>query len=42
MNNEKVLTAAKNVLEREIENLKENVEKNQEFTYLHGLLGDKQ
>ena len=38
MNNKKVMTAAKNVLEREIENLKEKVEKNQEFTYLHGLL----
>ena len=38
MNDEKVLTAVKNVLEREIENLKEKVEKNQEFTYLYGLL----
>ena len=38
MNDEKVMTAAKNVLEREIENLKEKVEKNQEFTYIHGLL----
>ena len=38
MNDEKVMTAAKNVLEREIENLKEKVEKNQEFTYLHGRL----
>ena len=38
MNDEKVMTAAKNVLEREIESLKEKVEKNQEFTYLHGLL----
>ena len=38
MNDGKVITAAKNVLEREIENLKEKVEKNQEFTYIHGLL----
>ena len=38
MNDEKVMTAAKNVLEREIENLKEKVEKNQEFTYTHGRL----
>ena len=38
MNDEKVLTVVKNVLEWEIENLKEKVEEKQEFTYLHGLL----
>lgn len=38
MNDEKVMIAAKDVLEREIESLKEKVEKNQEFTYLHGRL----
>lgn len=38
MNDEKVLTAVKTILESEIDILKEKVEKNQEFTYLHGLL----
>lgn len=38
MNNEKVLTAVKTILESEIDILKEWVEKNQEFTYTHGRL----
>lgn len=38
MNDEKVLTAVKTILESEIDILKEGVEKNQEFTYLHGRL----
>ena len=38
MNDEKVLTAVKTILESEIGILKEGVEKNQEFNYLHGRL----
>lgn len=38
MNNEKVLTAVKSILESEIDILKEWVDKNQEFTYTHGRL----
>ena len=38
MNDEKVLTAVKTILESEIDILKEGVEKNQEFTYIHGRL----
>lgn len=38
MNDEKVMTAAKNVLESAINTLTEKVENNQEFTYLHGRL----
>lgn len=38
MDNEKVIIAVKNVLEREIQSLKTKVEKNQEFTYLNGRL----
>ena len=38
MNDEKVMTAVKTILESEIDILKEGVEKNQEFTYLHGRL----
>ena len=38
MNDEKVLTAVKTILESEIDILKEWVEKNQEFTYTHGRL----
>lgn len=35
MNDEKVLTAVKSILESAINTLTEKVEKNQEFTYLH-------
>ena len=38
MNDEKVLTAVKTILESEIDILKEWVDKNQEFTYTHGRL----
>ena len=38
MNNEKVMTTVKSILESEIDILKEWVEKNQEFTYTHGRL----
>ena len=38
MNDEKVMTAVKTILESEIDILKEWVEKNQEFTYTHGRL----
>lgn len=38
MNDEKVLTAVKSILESEIDILKEWVDKNQEFTYTHGRL----
>lgn len=38
MNDEKVMTAVKSILETAINTLKERVEKNQEFTYLHGRL----
>lgn len=38
MNDEKVMTAVKNILESAINTLTEKVEKNQEFTYLHGRL----
>ena len=38
MNDEKVLTAVKSILECTIDTLKEWVDKNQEFTYTHGRL----
>ena len=38
MNDEKVLTAVKSILESTIDTLKEWVDKNQEFTYTHGRL----
>ena len=38
MNGEKVMTAVKSILESTIDTLKEWVDKNQEFTYLHGRL----
>lgn len=38
MNGEKVMTAVKSILESAINTLTEKVEKNQEFTYLHGRL----
>lgn len=38
MNDEKVLTSVKTILESAINTLTEKVEKNQEFTYLHGRL----
>ena len=38
MNDEKVITAVKSILESAIDILKVRVEKNQEFTYLHGRL----
>ena len=38
MNDEKVMTAVKSILESEIDILKEWVDKNQEFTYTHGRL----
>ena len=38
MNVEKVMTAVKSILESAINTLTEKVEKNQEFTYLHGRL----
>ena len=40
MNDEKVLTAVKSILESTIDTLKEWVDKNQEFTYTHGRLDD--
>ena len=38
MNDEKVMTAVKSILESTIDTLKEWVDKNQEFTYTHGRL----
>ena len=38
MNDEKVMTAVKSILESTIDILKEWVDKNQEFTYIHGRL----
>ena len=38
MNDEKVLTAVKSILESTIDTLKEWVDKNQVFTYTHGRL----
>ena len=38
MNDEKVVTAVKSILESTIDTLKEWVDKDQEFTYTHGLL----
>ena len=38
MNDEKVLTAVKSILESTIDILKKWVDKNQEFTYTHGRL----
>ena len=38
MNDGKVITAVKSILESTIDTLKEWVDKNQEFTYTHGRL----
>ena len=38
MNDKKVITAVKSILESTIDTLKEWVDKNQEFTYTHGRL----
>ena len=38
MNDKKVMTAVKSILESTIDTLKEWVDKNQEFTYTHGRL----